>query len=231
MRASFTKPTKAAWFFFLTGMITTVSLGIWQIQRLEEKTALIARIEQAQQGEAVSDIPREEAALRALEFYPVTLTGMWVRDVHFTIAARYFRGTVGYHLLQPLTLADGRVALVNRGWIAPEMKDRPPLESGRARLTATLRIGADRNWFTPESQPEKNMWFGRDVAAMSAHAGLKQIVPATFDVIAPIVKGEFPVPSGGEIKLRNDHLSYILTWFGIALGMIVIFVLSHRKKG
>lgn len=227
------RPTMLAWFFFIAGLITTVSLGIWQVQRLSEKEALIARIEAAQASE-VSDIPTSEAELMALEFHRVKLTGTWLPEHEFHIAARYYKSEVGYHILTPLLLDDGRIALVNRGWVSADKKEsdtRPQSAvSGKEQITAMLRIGADRNYFTPPSQPEKNMWFGRDVSQMAAHANLDRVIPATFDAIFTPEKGVLPVPSSGEIKLRNDHLSYIITWFGIALGMVVIFVLAHRPK-
>lgn len=231
---NYTKPTLLAWFFFLGGIITTVSLGIWQVQRLEQKTALIARIEAAAQAKPSADIPRDDAALAALEFHRARLQGTWVEDTEFHVAARYFKGENGYHIFAPLALADGRTALVNRGWVPTKQKEiamRPEsVVRGKADVVAMVRIGADRNFFTPISQPEKNMWFGRDVAQMQKAAGLKNVIPATFDVVGAQDAKTLPVPFAGEIKLRNDHLSYIITWFGIALGMVIIFVLSHRKK-
>jgi len=231
---NYTKPTLLAWFFFLGGIITTVSLGIWQVQRLEEKTALIARIERGA-GIHMKEVPSNDAALAALEFHRVRLQGAWVEDTEFHVAARYFKGENGYHIFAPLALADGRTALVNRGWVPTKQKEiamRPEsVVRGKADVVAMVRIGADRNFFTPISQPEKNMWFGRDVAQMQKAAGLKNVIPATFDVVGAQDAKTLPVAFAGEIKLRNDHLSYIITWFGIALGMVVICVLSHRRKG
>lgn len=234
MSARYNKPNKIAWFFFITGFATTMALGIWQVQRLEEKEALIARIKIAQEAAPVTTIPDNETALKDLEFHYVKLKGIWLGDAEFHVAARYFKGNVGYHIFRPLMLADGRVALINRGWVPAAKKDMTTRSEtkvhGKVALKAMVRIGADRNYFTPMNQPEKNMWFGRDVDDMAKYADIKNVIPATFDVIGEQDTKTLPIPSTGEIALRNDHLSYIVTWFGIALGILVIFTLYHRKK-
>jgi surfeit locus 1 family protein len=90
-------------------------------------------------------------------------------------------------------------------------------------------------WRRPEKddryhQPEKNIWFGRDVAAMADSAKITNVIPVMVDIVGEQDAKRLPVPSDGTIRLRNDHLSYIITWYGIALGILVIFVVYHRKK-
>lgn len=234
MTSRFVKPTPLAWFFFITGFATTVALGMWQVQRLQQKETLIARIEAAQAVAPITTIPAKESELDALEFHFVKLKGVWLGETEFHVAARYFKGTVGYHIFRPLMLEDGRVALVNLGWVPAAKKDfetRPETKrSGGTELTTMVRIGPDRNYFTPINQPQKNMWFGRDADDMAAYADIKNMIPATFDVIGAQDVKNLPVPATGEIAIRNDHLSYIVTWFGIAAGILVIFTLAHRKK-
>ena len=231
----FNKPKPLAWFFFILGLVTTVTLGTWQIERLEWKEALISAIEEAQESEPHPGLPTDAATIKDLEFYYVMLNGAWLPSHEFTIAVRYFQGKLGYHIVTPFQLSDGRVVLVNRGWVPSEKKEpesRPETAvAGEQTITGMLRYGADRNAFTPISQPEKNMWFARDVAGMVAHAGIENAVPeVTIDMIGAQDRRILPVPFSGQIKLRNDHLSYIITWYGIALGMVVIFLVYHRKK-
>ncbi len=54
--------------------------------------------------------------------------------------------------------------------------------------------------------------------------------PAMLDIVGEQDIKHLPVPSNGTIRLRNDHLSYVITWYGIALGILVIFLVYHRKK-
>ncbi len=230
----FTRPRPVAWFFFLLGFGTCLVLGTWQMERLRWKEGLIAEIAAANAATPVATIPQEEGALTALQFRRAALSGTWLAEHEFHLAPRYWRDQFGYVLITPLKLADGRILMVNRGWVPAKKKDpqtRPETAvRGKARIEGMLRIGNERGAFSPPNQSDGNLWFGRDVAAMAAHAKLEGVIPAMLDIVGVQEAGVLPVPSDGTIRLRNDHLSYIITWYGIALGILVIFLTYHRKR-
>ncbi len=234
MLKHFTRPRPIAWFFFLAAIATTLSLGSWQVQRLQWKEGLIAEIAAANEAAPLTALPADNAALAPLQFRTVELKGRWVEGTEFHLTPRYYRDQFGYWIIAPFTLTDGRTMLVNRGWVPRTQKlleTRPETGvKGKATLTGLLRVGAERNYLTPPNQPEKNLWFGRDVVEMAMHAKLTKVIPAMVDVVGTQDIKKLPVPSDGTIRLRNDHLSYILTWYGIALGILVIFLVYHRKK-
>lgn len=231
---SFVRPTWIAWFFFLFAFGLCLVAGSWQVNRLAWKEGLIAEIAAANAGVPLSALPEDVAELDALQFHKISLTGTWRGDIEFHLTPRYFRDQFGYWVISPFTLVDGRSVLVNRGWV-PAAKKLPETRpetavKGKATITGMVRVGPERSYFTPPSQPEKNVWFGRDVADMAAFAKLEQVVPVMVDMVGVQDAKHLPVPSDGVIRLRNDHLSYIFTWYGIALGIVVIFILYHRKK-
>lgn len=230
----FVRPRPIPLLFFLACFGTTVALGTWQVERLHWKEGLIAEIELAKQQPPMTTLPRTEAELKAKEFYPVRLTGTWRRGIEYDLAPRYWGGTFGYALITPLELADHRLILINRGWIPARNKDietRPEtIVAGQGTVTGILRVGHERNYFTPKNQPAMDIWFGRDVEEMAAHYQLKNVIPAMVDAVGTQDAGHLPVPSDGTIRLRNTHLAYIITWYGIALGILVIFLVYHRKK-
>lgn len=234
MLSNFTRPRPIAWFFFILAFGTCVALGTWQVKRLQWKEALIAQLAEANAAAPLSTLPDDTAALEPLQFRKVRLSGRWQGDIEFHLTPRYWRNQLGYWVITPFTLRDGRTILVNRGWVPAAKKDpktRPETRvSGPATLNALLRVGAERSYFTPPNNPEKNLWFGRDVAEMAAKAGLKRTIPAMIDVIGVQETTLLPVPSDGSIRIRNDHLSYIITWDAIAIGILVIFLVYHRKK-
>jgi surfeit locus 1 family protein len=242
---SFVRPRPVAWFFFLLGFTTCVGLGTWQVQRLAWKEGVIAALATANAQAPLTALPKDEAELAALQFRRITLSGTWRDDVEFHIAPRYFKGKFGYWIITPLKLADGRIVLVNRGWVpgAKKLVETRPGSSvkGRATIDGIVRIGPERSYFTPVSQPEKNIWFGRDIADIAAFTKLDNVIPAMVDVVEkeqnPTADGrllepvsKLPIASDGTIRLRNDHLSYVLTWYSIALGILVNFLVYHRKK-
>jgi surfeit locus 1 family protein len=232
--SKFHRPKAVAWFFFILAFGTCMVAGGWQVKRLQWKEALIAQIAQANAIDPIRTLPREPEALAALQFHTITLTGTWRPTAEFHIAPRYWRDKFGYAIVTPFKLTDGRTLLVNRGWV-PAAKKLPETRPetrvrGMATITGLVRVGAERSYFTPVSQPEKNIWFGRDVADMAASAKLSNVVPAMVDLVGTQDVNRLPIPSDGTIRLRNDHLSYVITWWGIALGILVIFVLYHRKN-
>lgn len=228
------RPRPLALFFFLACFGTTLALGTWQVGRLQWKEALIAQIESAKANPPITELPRGKSELQAVEFYPVVLHGYWRGDVEFHITPRFYRGVLGYFVVTPLIMKDGRTVLINRGWVPADKKDphtRPETHvAGMTEVHGLLRLGNERNYFTPLNQPSKNLWFGRDVIQMAAEAKLQDVVPAMVDIVDVQDSKHIPVPSDGSVRLRNDHLSYIITWYGIALGILVIFVLTLRKK-
>jgi surfeit locus 1 family protein len=230
----FTRPRPLAIFWFISAFGTTMALGTWQVARLHWKEALVSTIEQAKTHAPLTALPKDEAAFAALDFYPVALSGTWQRDIEYHLAPRFYRGKLGYWVVAPLRLNDGRTVLVNRGWIPTAKKDiatrRDTVVRGYAKVTGLLRTGAERNYFTPKNAVDQNIWFGRDIAEMAAQHALKNVVPAMVDQVGGQDVNHLPVPSDGTIRLRNDHLSYIITWYGIAAGIAVIFLSYHRKK-
>lgn len=230
----FNSPRPVAWIFFIAALATTVGLGTWQVKRLQWKESVIAEIESAKMHAALEVLPESAETLQEKNFYPVELHGTWVEgNTEFHITPRWFKGVLGYFVIAPFTLEDGRVLMVNRGWVPVEKKDPTTRVSSRVKGQATiaglLRTGDERNWLTPINQPERNLWFGRDALAMGAYGKFENVVPAMVDIVGAQDAKKLPVPSDGEIRLRNDHLSYILTWYGIALGIFIIFLVYHRK--
>jgi len=230
----FNCPKPIAWAFFIAAFGLTLALGTWQVQRLQWKLGVIAALAEANTKPPVTALPTDETELKALQFHKISLKGRWVDATEFHIAPRYLHDQFGYWIVTPLMLKDGRTLLVNRGWVPGSKKlaeKRPDtLVKGNATITGLLRIGAERNYFTPASQPLKNVWFGRDIDQMAAFAELKNVVPAMVDIVGEQDLKKLPVPSDGIIRVRNDHLSYVITWYGIALGILVIFLVYHRKK-
>ena len=234
MLERFQRPRPVAWFFFLLAFGLTVAAGTWQVQRLEWKQGLIRELADAQQAAPRNGLPTDESELNALQFRPVKLSGNWISGREFHITPRYLHDQFGYWVIAPLKLNDGRTVLVNRGWVPgakKELSTRPETKArGAVTLTGLVRVGAERNYFTPQNQPEKNLWFGRDIEEMSDVGQLHRVVPVMVDAVGEQKADKLPIPSDGIIRLRNDHLSYIITWYGIALGVLVIFLVYHRKK-
>src|SRR5438309_374671 len=88
-----------------------VALGVWQLQRLEWKSRLIAERAAAVAAAPVRP-PQTLAEARALEFHPVIAEGVFLHDKEILLNAIAPKGDAGFDVLTPLREAGGRVVFV-----------------------------------------------------------------------------------------------------------------------
>jgi surfeit locus 1 family protein len=211
------------------GFVLLCGLGIWQLQRLAWKEALLA--DMAERMAAPAEPLPEETAWPALDpggydYRHVKVTGRFIHAQE----AHVFRprdGEPGYLILTPLQLSSGAYVIVNRGFVPQAEKDpstrRAGLTPGTLILTGLMRPPEARNLFTPADDPLANIWFTRDPAAIAAHAALAPVAPFTID--ADFEHDSAVLPRGGAtvVAIRNDHFAYAITWFGLAVALAGVF--------
>ena len=228
-------------------VFTLAGLGVWQVKRLFWKEALIEQIKAANASEPLQAIPSQVGDWDEYRFRKVQFEGTLYPNIAFHLTPRHYKGRLGYHIFSPVLLTpalegENRVVLVNRGWVSTDNKDAVdipspyiPYENQRFTFTGMIRTSVERNPFTPANQPERNVWFGRDVQQMADHANIEgQLLPISIDLLEVTVPDASAsvqaVPVSGEVKLMNNHLGYAITWFALAIVAAVIFILYHREK-
>ena len=87
-----------------------------------------------------------------------------------------------------------------------------------------MRQPEPRNIFTPADDPAKDQFFTRDPQLIAAHLGLADAAPFTVDADATPNPGGWPRGGATELAIPNNHFSYALTWFGLALGLFGVFL-------
>ncbi|MGJ0504877.1 MAG: SURF1 family protein [Methylocystis sp.] len=220
----------------LFGML--LSLGFWQVRRLGEKEALIARVEQRATQAPQPMPPRDKwAALRAedYDFTHVRANGHYIEGHDALVFAAPPEGASrepGYALVTPFELTDGGVVLVDRGFLPASRANDPALRAappGEATLVGLLRAPERRNPFTPSDEPDRRVFFARDPAAIAAALGLTDAAPFALVLdAAPAAATDWPRPLGGVPTIVNNHFSYAVTWFGLSLALLVIFAIYAR---
>ena len=215
-----------------------ISLGLWQLHRLAWKEALLAEIAaRADVAPVVLPGLAEWPSLKPLEYdyRHVALTGRFAYDetVRVFVPAGPQDAGPGYLLLTPLRLASGAYVIVNRGFVPAPLANQKQYTAGtpaELQLSGLMRPPQDRNMFTPADHPEKGEYFTRDPAVIAAHFHLAPIAP--FIVDADVAPGANGWPKGGtsERDVPNNHLNYALTWFGLAVGLIGVFVAFVIRK-
>lgn len=217
------------------GFILLVGLGTWQVQRLHWKEGLIAARQGAFRLPPVAP-PPNLAAAESLEYHPVRVTGRFLNDREMPVAAIADDGTAGFDIVTPLVLDDGRVLLIERGFVPTALRTpdnrRAGEIAGPTQITGPLRLDHGRpSWFTPDNQPARNEWYFIDLRAMAAAAAPKaQVLPYYIDADATPNPGGWPKGGQTVIDLPNHHLSYAITWYALAAGLVQIYILFVRRQ-
>jgi surfeit locus 1 family protein len=226
----------------LVAFLVLLGLGGWQLQRLSWKEALIAAVAEragrpAEPPPVEADWPRLDPS--ALEYRHVVVSGTF-RHQDEALVFTYLgeprgpAGGPGFWVMTPLVLRDGSIIIVNRGFVPQERADPARRAEGQlageVEVVGLLRWSEDRNWFTPADDPSANRWFTRDPQAIGRARGLDRVAPFTVDAEATAPGG---LPQGGETRLNfsNRHLEYALTWFGLAVTLLVVAAQVFFRRG
>lgn len=221
-------------------------LGTWQMMRLSEKEAQIARI-----AERADLPPRDLPAVsewvgfdpEVWDYRRARVTGTFLHDqtvLVFTSLSdpRGPQRGPGYWVLAPLALADGGTVWVNRGFVPESLKsafaDGGAADTGEVEVTGLLRRPEVANAFTPGADRLGRVEWIRDPDRLTAlsDVALDPVLPAYLDADAQAGGG---LPQGGETKftLPNKHLEYAVTWYGlsaVAVLMLGVWLFGRRKR-
>jgi surfeit locus 1 family protein len=220
--------------FSVPVLLLLLALGSWQIERLLWKRDLIAE-RQAAVTAAPVPAPHSLEEARGMEFHHVTDEGTFLNHKEIFLGATSEGGWNGYQVLTPLQEKGGRIVFVNRGFIPAELKD--PAKRAEGQIAGTVRVqGLLRlptrkpAWFLPDNRPDLNYWLWVDLSAIAAADKLQNIAPFYIDADSTPNPGGWPKGGVSRLELRNDHLQYAITWFSLAVALLVIYFVYHRRN-
>lgn len=218
-----------------------LALGVWQVERRAWKLDLMDRVAQRVNAPAaplppMAQWPQITAA--SDEYRRLEVSGHFLHDRETLVQAVTTQGA-GFWVLTPLQLADGTTLLVNRGFVPPEARTRAARlateNRGEVTVSGLLRLSEPVGGFLRHNDPAGDRWFSRDVAAIAQARGLSQTAPFFLDADAEPRNDASAAPAwplGGltVITFKNNHLVYALTWFGLALMVLVASVFVVREE-
>lgn len=228
--------------FTLAALVVLVGLGLWQLERLQWKEGLIATLERRINAPPIPlPPPKQWASLSQddWEFRRVAMTVEFIQDVSHAYV--YTSGSAlrpdvkqpGYFKFAPARLPTGETVVVNVGYFPAG--SRYTWTVRRAEITGYLRWPEEPRWFVSNSDASGLVWHVRDhreMAKMLSGWGAS-VAPFYIDQEAPVPASGLPRPGPLTVKLRNDHLGYALTWFGLAAVLLVVFgvwAVSRRRE-
>ena len=209
--------------FLLVAAVGFVALGVWQVERLGWKRDLIARVDARVHAEPVALPPASgwtDIDPAVDEFRRVQLRGRFLHSQEVAVYASTELGP-GYWIMTPLVTGDGTV-WINRGYV--DNAHRPAETRARVSeddvvsVTGLLRQPDRAHLFLRDNVPYEDRWYLRVPAEMSAARTVQgPVAPFFIDAQDRIDTGNWPVPGMTVIHFPDNHLSYALTWFGMAL--------------
>lgn len=211
----------------LIGAGILVSLGVWQLHRLQWKEAMLADITRRIAAAPVP-LPVHPDPSRD-EYLAVAVPGE-VQPPELHVLTSDSDSGPGYRVISAFVTSDGRRVLVDRGFVVEANADIPRAAFATT-LVGNLQWPNETDSFTPAPDLKGNVWFARDVAKMAAALKTEPVLivekaaPGESATITPI-----PVDTSG---IRNEHLNYAITWFSLAfcwLGMTGLLLWRIRRK-
>jgi surfeit locus 1 family protein len=207
-----------------------IGLGTWQVQRLYWKESLIAQRKAGLEA-FPADPPSDLGATQGLEFHTIRAVGIFLNEREFLVhGIERDSGEPGFLVVTPLVLPDGAILLVQRGWVPLDRKAPDTRAAGELAGTVTveglLRLStAKQSMFVPDNQPAANEWYRIDIAAMAQALGPASgaVLPYYISALATPNPGGYPVGGQTITDLPNDHLQYALTWYSLALALVVVY--------
>jgi surfeit locus 1 family protein len=211
----------------IVGVTVFIAAGNWQHRRMDEKAGLRAQLDAAAEAPPAA-IPRDVADWTPWRFRPVIATGTFDAARQILIDNKVHAGMVGYDVVTPLVLADGRAVLVDRGFVGggasrARLPDVPPAR-GEVTVRGRLDIPPAGYFELGRAAPEGPLW---------QHLDPRRFADATGLAVLPVVL-EATAPTGGDDALVRDwsapdfgierHWIYMLQWYSFAALAVALWL-------
>jgi len=211
--------------FGLLGTVVLVGLGVWQMQRLDWKEAILADID-ARITAAPVALP-DQPDPQADRYLPVTVTGV-LQDPAIRVLVSQKQVGAGYRIIRPMQVGE-RLIMVDLGFL-PIQSPTPAVPSDPVTVQGNLHWPDEVDSYTPAPDLDADIWFARDLSLMADHLGTAPVLVVARSTSLPdSALAPLPVDTSG---IPNDHLGYAVTWFGLAIVWVMMtgFFLWRIRK-
>lgn len=220
----------------LVGVVFLVNLGTWQLSRAEEKQVIINDVEQRKSSLALSLTALDK--LDDKNYYQVELDGHFDNEHYLLLDNRIYKSMVGFEVIQPFII-QSRVVLVNRGWIPlpRERKDLPdiPEQLGSLIIEGEVNVPGRAIVLVEDQLSAKNSWpqlvQSIDIKSLTALYGEIGMTIEPWVLRQKADDDPFYRRLWFTINMTPDrHISYAVTWFGLALALIIIYIAAATSR-
>ena len=198
-----------------------VALGSWQIVRLNWKLSLISEIENS-----LKNPPVELAQSNKKNYLKIKTSGSIDLDKQIYLYNLNDNGTPGFEVINPI-LIDEENFLINRGWIPFEKKNTEEINFfDENNIIGTLKLQGRKNIFKPDNEIEENYWFSLNREDIFKFTGKE------FSEYIIYLDGnyQFPKPKKVTANISNNHKKYAITWFSLAISILLLYLYFRKKN-
>ena len=202
-------------------ILTLLSLGFWQIYRLNWKLELIDQIENS-----LKNNPVELSNIKKKNYLRIKTSGEIDFDKQIYLYNLNDAGKPGFEVVNPIKIGDENY-LINRGWIPFEKKGLPEINLvDQNQIVGILMLQTKPSSFKPKNDIEKNYWFTLNREDILKFTG------RNFSDYVIYLNGEYKIPKPRVItaKISNNHKKYAITWFSMAISILLIYLYFRKKN-
>ena len=207
--------------FIIFFIFVFIALGTWQIIRLNWKNNLILEIENS-----LKNPPVELAQSNKENFLKIKTSGSIDFDKQIYLYNLNESGTPGFEVINPITIGDENF-LINRGWIPFEKKGTQEINVfDQKNIIGTLRLQGRKNIFKPDNDLDENYWFSlnrEDILKFTGKNFSKYIIYLDGNY-------QFPKPKKITANISNNHKKYAITWFSLAISILLLYLYFRKKN-
>ena len=207
--------------FVIFFILVFIALGSWQIIRLNWKNNLILEIENS-----LKNPPLELTQSNKENYLRIKTSGLIDFDKQIYLYNLNESGVPGFEVINPI-LIDNENFLINRGWIPFEKKDTKVINLfDEKNIIGTLKLQGRKNIFKPDNDIEENYWFSLNREDILKFTGKE------FSEYLIYLDGnyQFPKPKKITTNISNNHKKYAITWFSLAISILLLYLYFRKKN-
>ena len=238
LKKMFTRSWILATLLVFAGSIFCIRMGIWQLDRLEQRRAFNAQVESMRAEELLNLNQSVPVDISRMEWRAVSVTGEYDFENQVALRNQYNGTEYGYHLVTPLNFSDGKAVLVDRGFIPADGNSTPKDwrkydEMGLVTVTGQIRLGQEKPAFGGVADPNADhldIWNNLDMDRISMQSSFP-ILPVFVQPDAVAGDSTPPIPYQPVVELtEGPHFGYALQWFSFAAILFLGYPFYLRKQ-
>ena len=231
------KPSLWLTIFTIQSFIILIVLGTWQVQRLGWKSDLISEYNNnfEKQPVTIDEVLKDSLNYK---FRKVLVKGEFDNDKEIQLIGKTYEGNAGYHIITPFFLENNKIIYINRGWVPKKYIKKESrgfsLISGETEIIGLIRMPQKKGYFVPENEPDNGFWFTIKPTEIKKHLKIDKetfIIKFYVDALRQEKKINLPIGIKEKINIRNQHLSYAITWYSLAIVLMIIYISYHYSEG